>query len=486
MAPDTPTDETMRDESPTSGETVFHQADLPVEGSDQRIAELLDASAPPEELARALETSDPADAADTLESMEPSSSLSVIQEMSDEAAADALAHMELPLAATVLPDLKPDEAARLLDHMDPDDAADLLQTLPRELVNPILTHMPRKRAAVLGKLVLYDPETAGGLMTTDFLKLRSSSTAGDALEYLRKRKDFFDDSDIYSIYCIDDGGRLEGVLDLRRLLVSKPERPIADIMDRDVEVLKPNLDREDVALAFDRYDYFVLPVIDEENRVLGVVTIDDVIDIIRAENTEDALKQVGAAPEERVYTTLRDKIRGRLPWLVINLGTASIAAAVVLFFSDLVEQIEFLAVLMPVIANQAGNAGNQSLAVTLRGLVLGQVRPDQIWSLLGREALFGLVTGVITGVLLALMTVVVVSLGLSDVNVRISIVAGVSMAGALAAGCFMGAAIPILMQKLKFDPAASSTIFLLMFTDMIAFAAFLGLASLLQGWLIQG
>lgn len=465
-------------------ETVFHQAELPLEGSDQRIAALLESEAPPQELARVLETSDPADAADTLESLERASSLSVIQEMSDEAAAEALAHMELPLAATVVPDLKPEEAARLLRLMDPDDAADLLQTIPREKVDPILRALPRKRAAVLGKLVLYDPETAGGLMTTDFLKFQSSSTVSDALEYLRARRSLLDDSDIYSIYCVDADGRLEGVLDLRRLLVADPQKTITELMDRDVEFLRPDLDREEVARAFDRYDFFAIPVVDEDRRVLGVVTIDDVIDIIRAENTEDALKQVGANPEERVYTTLGDKIRGRLPWLVINLGTASIAAAVVLLFSDMVQQIEFLAVLMPVIANQAGNAGNQSLAVTLRGLVLGQVRTDHIWPLLGRETLFGLLTGIITGALLGLITTAVVSAGFGDVSWRISIIAAVAMAGALAAGCFMGAAIPILMQRLKFDPATASTIFLLMLTDMVAFAAFLGLAYALRGWLI--
>ncbi len=475
-----------QENSPQSGETgtTFHQAELPLEGSDQRFAALIESEAPAQELARALETSDPADAADMLERLETASSVSVIHEMDDEAAAEALAHMELPLAATVLPDLEPTEAGRLLGHMDPDDAVDLIQTLPRDKVDQILRSMPRKRAAVLGKLALYDPETAGGLMTTDFLKFRSSSTASDAMQYLRARRGFLEDSDIYSIYCLDDDGRLEGVLDLRRLLVADPPTPIADLMDRDVELLRPGLDREEVARAFDRYDFFALPVVDEDRRVLGVVTIDDVIDIIREENTEDALKQVGANPEERVYTTLGDKLRGRLPWLVINLGTASLAAAVVLFFSDIVQEFKFLAVLMPVIANQAGNAGNQSLAVTLRGLVLGQVRTDHIWPLLGRETLFGLLTGIITGALLGLITVAVGAAGFGNADWRIGLIAAIAMSGALSAGCFMGAAIPILMQRLKFDPATASTIFLLMLTDMFAFAAFLGLSFLLRSWLL--
>lgn len=486
MSEPRPGDELIQPAPEGEGETVYHHAERPVEGSDERIAALIQAEAPPIELARELETAEPADAADTLESLEPAESLSVIQAMSDEAAAEALAHMELPLAATVLPDLSPSEAARLLRLMEPDDAADLLQTLPREKAEPILRAMPRRTAAMLGKLALYDPKTAGGLMTTDFLSLKSSSTVNDALQYFRERGAMVEGSDIYSIYCTDEDGRLEGVLDIRLLLGADPEKRVSDLMNRDVEFFHPALDREEVARAFDRYDFLVLPVVDDDRRVLGVVTVDDVIDIIRAENTEDALKQVGAAPEERVYTTLRDKVKGRLPWLVVNLGTASLAAVVVMIFSGLVKQMEFLAVLMPVIANQAGNAGNQSLAVTLRGLVLGQVRTEQVWTLLFRETVFGLVTGLVTGVLLGMATALVMSPDLGDASWRLGAVAAVAMAGALAAGCFMGAGIPIVMERLKFDPATASTIFLLMLTDMISFAAFLGLAYALRGWLMAG
>lgn len=471
---------------PGADATVIHEAQDPDEGAGERIAALIEQDAPPTELARELEEVEPADAADALEALEPEATAEVLDEMTMGAAADALAHMELPLAASVLTDLNPAEGARLIARMDPDDAADLLQTLPRDVVDAVLRALPRKTAAALGKLVLYDPESAGGIMTTEFLKLRSSSRVADALAYLRQRRSRLEGSDIYSIYCIDDEGRLEGVLDLRSLLVADPDQRIGEIMDREVDALRPDLDREEVARAFDRYDFFALPVVDENRRVLGVVTVDDVIDIIRAEHTEDTFKQVGAGKAESVYAPVRIKLRGRVPWLLVNLATTQIPAVIVIAFSSVIDSITLLAAVMGMIANQSGNAGQQSLAVTLRGLVLGEVRPERVAPLVVREVIVGVVSGAVTGLIVAGLMLALRSAGWIEADWRLGLIVALAMTGAVSIGCLTGAVMPILMKRMGFDPATASTIFLTTVTDAISFLSLLGLAWLLKGWLIGG
>lgn len=482
-------EQTTRDDAQPESGAITHHGDVPHESAEphyDRLSALIESEAPAEEIARELEASEPADAADTLEELEGTGAVAVIQRMDDEAAADALSHMELPLAATVLPQLATDEAARYIDLMDPDDAADLLQTLNRDQVDRLLQALPRRTAAILGKLVLYHPETAGGLMTTEFFKLRSRLTVTDALQYLRLRRGDLADSDLYSMYCLDDQDRLEGVLDLRSLLVAQPDQPISQLMDRDIDALRPDLDREEVARAFDRYNFVMLPVVDEAKRVLGVVTIDDVIDIIRAENTEDALKQVGVGVAESVYAPLGQKLKGRLPWLLVNLLTSQLGALIVFMFTDLIHSIAFLAVLMGMIANQAGNTGQQSLAVTLRGLVLGEVRAHRVAQLVFREILVGVFSGVVTGALIAIAIIVANQLGVVQADWTLGVVAGLAMCCALIIGCLVGTSMPLIMNRLGFDPATASTIFLTMITDTTSFASLLGLAWIFRQWLLAG
>lgn len=479
-------DEQQRGAEPSGESTVIHAAEEPVAGSEARLAAMLEQDASPKDLARELENAEPADAADALESLALGATTEVLDEMDVSAAADALSHMDPRLAASVLADLEIRDAAKLIGKMDPDDAADILQIMPRARLDSIVAALSRKKAAVLSKLLLFDPETAGGIMTTEFLKLRSSSTVAEARAYLQQRRTRLEGSDIYSIYCIDDDGRLEGVLDLRTLLVAEAEQRIGDIMDREVDALRPDLDREEVARAFDRYDFFALPVVDEHRRVLGVVTVDDVIDIIRAEHTEDALKQVGAGRTESVYAPLGKKLRGRAPWLLVNLITSQAAALVVFMFAGVIESLAILAALMGMIANQAGNAGQQSLAVTLRGIVLGEVRRNRVAPLVLREMLVGVFSGLLTGTVIATGIVVSNMLGIINSDWRLGLVAAAAMCGALIMGTLVGVSIPLIMQRLGADPATASTIFLTMITDTTSFAALLGLAWILHDWLLAG
>ena len=472
------------EESAVQAETII---EIPATASpvDERVAELLEKSIDVPVLASAVDAQDPADAADTLEALDESEAADVLEEMELENAADALSHMVAPLAVSVLEDLvqeDPGYAARLLAEMPADDAADLLQFAPDDVMDAILRHLPIRQRLVIDRLLAFDPETAGGLMNPLVLEVGESLVVREAVEVVRNADP---DTETHHVFVVDADGRLAGILDLRRLVISQDDERVGDICERHVDAIPPDLDREEVALEFEKYDYRALPVVDEGNRLLGVVTVDEVLDSIRAEGTEDAQKMVGAGREEMVFSTTTEKLKSRIPWLVVNLITSSIGALVVLQFEGLIAEIAILAVLMPVIANQSGNAGQQSLAVTLRGIVLDQVNEKVAARLLLRETMVGAINGLIAGVLVGSL-VAGISLASGNDTWRLGVVIAISMTCSLTIGTFTGTALPMLMRRLGVDPATASTIFLTMVTDSLSFLIFLGIAASLSGWLGLG
>ncbi len=463
-------------------------------GPDERVEVLLDADASAEELVPHVVEQDAADAADTLERLESERSAEVLHQMDNATAAEALAYMEPALGASVLLDLmdrgEVDEAAELIGMISPDDAADLFQALPRATASDLLKRVHPKQAAQIGKLALYDPETAGGTMTTDIMVVRSRMTIGEAIDSIKKHHMREVQS---TVFVVDDSRALVGEISLHALLVTDDAEPVEPHIETDLDVVTPEVDREEVARIFERYDYINLPVVDSNRRLLGMVTIDDVVDIIEAEATEDALKQVGAGTGEAVYSGVGTKLRGRGPWLLLNLVTAGTASSILLAFQGLIAEFAVAAVLFPIIANQSGNAGFQSLAVTLRGLVLGEIHPERVRPLIQREVVFGLIAGLVVGVVMALAAMVLGEIGratssavLAEFTWRIGVVAGVAMAGALTASCLIGTLIPLAMKRIGADPATASSIFLTMLTDMTSFGTFLGLMLLLHGWVAGG
>ncbi|MEM1165434.1 MAG: magnesium transporter [Planctomycetota bacterium] len=452
--------------------------------AEARVGRLIECDADAVELAPAIAEQEAPDAADSLERLAPEESAEVLAEMEDRAAAEALAHMEPQLAATVFPDLSDGDAAKLLQMMGPDDAADILHLLEAGRVGGLLGLMHPKRAAELRRIALDDPESAAGIMTTEIGVIREGLSIGEAIGFVKRHSATEDQTELY---IVDGEKRLIGAISLRDLLVQDDDRAVSEFMIEVHHPLPHDLDREEVARLFERYDLLTAPVIDPADRVLGMVTIDDVVDIIAAEHTEDALKQVGAAGDEAVYSTFGKKLRSRLPWLIVNLVTSQIAAAIILVFADLIELIPVVAAVFPIIANQSGNAGSQSFALTLRGLVSGEIRTDRLGRLLGREAAFGLIAGVIVGVIFACVVAGLGAIGVFEsANWRLGVVAGISMTGAMWAGCLIGVGMPIAMQRVGIDPATATSIFLTMLSDAISFAAFLGLVFLLREWVAPG
>lgn len=452
---------------------------------DARVEEMMAGAVLPEELAVRVAEQEPADAADVIERLDRDEQAALVHHMADEAAAEALAHMELPLARTVLLDLAPKEAGAIIDLMDPDDAADVLQEIDRQKRQAILQMVPPRKAAILGKLALYDPETAGGIMTTEIGVVRAGLTIGQAIEFLKRHPISEGQNEVY---CVDDQKRLVGTIGLRDILIVDDAHRVEDHMERDVDRVLPEVDREEVARMFERYDLLTLPVVDAEGRALGMITVDDVVDIIAAEATEDAYKQVGAGESEAVYSSVMDKLRGRTPWLMANLLMAQLGSAVLLIFTDLIEAIPVVAVVYPIIANQSGNSGHQSMAITLRGLVLGEVRRERVWPLVRREMAFGAITGLLIGMVFgiaaALLAPLVPTLAAYEIDWWwLGAASGLAMAGALTVSCLVGTGVPMLMDRLGFDPATASSIFVTMLTDAISYATFLVLVFAMRGLL---
>ncbi len=448
---------------------------------DAAVAEAIAHTIDVEVLADLVEQQEAADAADTLEALEDDHRRELIEEMEDDAAALTLSEMNRPLAISVVQDLitegKDEYASHLLEVMAPDDAADLLQGLDHHDRDHLLASIPAREAAQLRRLARYDVDSAGGLMTIEFTALRDHLSVAQAIEELRGAAL---PRDMQHLMVVDDQDHLVGVVGLRELLLNHPNALLADIMEKSVKAVRVETDREEVAAIFDRYDYYMLAVVDAQDRLLGIVTVDDIIDTIRAEQTEDVQKTVGAGAGEAVYSDLRTKLRGRFPWLGLSLLFTCFAGAAVLVGEDLIKAHPVLAFLLPVIAALVGNAGHQALAVTLRGIVLNEVRPERIMPLIAREGAVGLLSGVALGIgIMAIVTAL--SNFIESATWRIGLVAGIAAMVAMGVGTLAGSGIPLLMRRLGFDPAQSSAIFLIMVTDAVSFTTLLALTTLFIG-----
>ncbi|MCH8315501.1 MAG: magnesium transporter [Planctomycetes bacterium] len=442
---------------------------------DERVAALLEHSIDVPVLAEAVEQQEAADAADTLETLHEEEAAEVLEQMDDQSAAEALAEMQAPLAVRVIEEEIDEDiayAAKLIELMAPDDAADLLQEIGDSYREEVLAAMPLATATKLRELIGYDPETAGGLMTTDFPILNDDLSVANAVDRLRAQ-DL--PKVVQHLLVVGADNRVVGAVGLRDLVLGQPDQSLSEIMNPTVKAVRPEVDREEVAREFDRYDYSMLPVIDLDDRLIGIVTVDDVIDIIRAEQTEDVQKTVGAGAQEAVYSGVMEKFRGRFPWLMVSLVMMVPTAWIILMFEDLIREAPILAMLMPVIAAIVGNGGHQALAVTQRGLVLEEVRRERILPLLVREWTVGLMTGFVLGAII-LLGVGLLSLRSTSASWWLGAVTGVGTMVAMSVGTLFGSVIPMLMKRLGFDPAQSSAIFLIMITDAVSFGIILSLS----------
>lgn len=411
---------------------------------------------------------EPADLADVLATLDVEERLALVRILPTELSSHAL--VELPAdahAEEIVAALGTEQAADIVDELEDDDAADLLGELDPEEQERILAGV-EDRAGV-DRLLRYHEETAGGLMTTHLVTVTDLDTVGLALEAVRRQAEDVDD--VTEIFVVDTARRLVGTLSFKQLVVTPQARLVRDVMeDADIRV-GAEVDQEEVARIMARYDLVSLPVVDATGRLLGRVTHDDISDVTEAEATEDLLRFGGVSPDEELSALWLSSVRSRLPWLYVNLMTAFLAGAVVLFFKGAIERITALAIWMPIIAGMGGNAGTQALAVSVRRLSLGQVPADRSRSIISKEILVGMSNGIAIGVVVAGVSVLV------GESWRMGLVVFLAMSGNLLVAGFAGSFIPVLLDRLGIDPAVASSIFVTTFTDVCGFGLLLGLAT---------
>lgn len=418
------------------------------------------------ERAHALE---PADLADVLASLDEGERVAVVRRLPPELSSQALAEMPVDEhAEDTLAALGPEQAAEIVDELEDDDAADLIGELDPVTQEYILSELEDR--ADVDRLLRYDEKTAGGLMTTHLMKVRVGDTVAQALEEIRRRSEVVED--FYQIFVVDETDTLVGTLPLKQLVTSSPGRPVREFLEEADIRVAPDLDQEEVARLMARYNLASVPVVEPGGRLIGRVTFDDVTDVVEQETTEDLLRFGGVSGQ--LSGDFLTAVRSRLPWLLINLLTAFVAKSVIDAQQDVIRQLPLIAAWLGVIAGMGGNAGTQALAVTVRRVALGLIAPGDAKRVILNELAVGALNGVANGLLVA-----AVALLTHSGNGTLGLVVGLAMVGNLIVAGASGALIPLLLHRLKIDPAVASSIFVTTFTDVFGFGLVLVLARLL-------
>ena len=427
-----------------------------------------------------LQKQHPADVAEVLSGLPPSERRSTFNTLiahNGRLAMEALSELDPEIGASLLVDRPADELARLFLELPSDDAAALIDELPDELSAAVLDLMRRKESGEVQHLLEYEDQTAGRIMNPEVFALSEELTAGEAIESLQRSREV---EMVFYLYVVDERRHLVGVVSLRRLLLVAPETPLKRIMTSELISARVDTDQEEVAQQVANYNLLAIPVVDDANKLVGIITVDDVIDVIKDEATEDILRLAGVAADEHVFTSPWEAWRKRLPWLGVNLVAATLAALVVRQFQATVEQVVALAALMTVVASMGGNAATQTLTVIVRGIALGELTWSNSRRALGKEALVGIGNGIVLGGAGAGLAWGVFG------NAYLGAILALAMVINLLIAAIAATLIPIALRALKIDPALASAVFITTMTDVFGFFAFLGLATAFLPYLQRG
>ncbi|MGC4033378.1 MAG: magnesium transporter [Tepidisphaeraceae bacterium] len=431
---------------------------------------------PPRVLSEMIEEAPRRQGALVLEKLPIDRAVAVSEYLDPKTAASIFKEVDAGTAAALVLGMNRVEAAMVLAEMDPDDRVDILGLVDAEAHDELLAELDHAKRAETRHLESYAPDTAGGIMTTQVTALYEYLTVDDAIQMLRKLSEELEQ--MFYVYVIDRMGHLVGVLSMRDLILAKPSRRLRDLMIKGVRSVPAGMDQEDVAKFMRETGYLAVPVVDDDARLVGLITMDDVIDVVTEEATEDVLKMFGAGAEERLNSPWYFSFKSRVWWLLINLGTAFLAGSVVGVFEETISKIAVLAIYMPIIAGMGGNASAQAMAVAVRGLATGNVDKKLLFHVVRRELIVGILTGVICGVVTALVAMLWQGSPVLGLLVCAALIINHTLA------CASGAIIPFIMKRLGFDPAQSATIFATTVTDVGGFFALLGLATLMFKWLV--
>ena len=419
---------------------------------------------------RMVNTLSPAEIGNLLESLPPGKRTVVWGLVDPEDDGEVLVHVGDEVREGLIADMDPDELVAAVEDLDIDDLADLVEDLPDTVIDEVLKSMDRENRERLEQVLSYDEDSAGRLMNPDVVTVRADTTIDVVLRYLRLRGELPEHTD--HIYVVSKRHQYLGRIALQALLTHEPSTPINQLLDDEQPAIGVDELSDEVARQFSDHDWISAPVVDDNNILLGRITIDDVVDIIREQAEHQALGAAGLDEDEDLFSPVWRATRRRLIWLSINLGTAFLAASVVGQFEATITELVALAVLMPIVAGMGGNAGTQVLALMVRGIALGQVGASNIKPLLWKEARVALLNGIVLGTILALIVL------LWFHSIGLSVVIFVALTCNLVLAAIAGVLVPVALKRAGYDPALASGIFLTTVTDVMGFFTFLGLATL--------
>ncbi|WP_444889619.1 magnesium transporter [Microbulbifer sp. DLAB2-AA] len=381
----------------------------------------------------------------------------VLQELTDEVRSQILDTMDTM------------EMVEIMEGLDADDIADILQQLPERVVSEVLSAMSETDRLRVESVLAYDENTAGGLMDTDTISVRPNLSLDVVLRYLRRHEQLPESTD--SLFVVNRRGQYIGLLPLSKLLTTDPSVTVREVVNTDVEPIPADMRDTEVARLFEKYDWITAPVVDEHNRLLGRITIDDIVDVIREDADHSLMSMAGLDEEEDTFAPVRRTARRRALWLGINLLTALLASWVISLFQNTLEKVVALAVLMPIVASMGGVAGSQTLTVVIRGMALGQIGKSNLSWLLSRE----LGSACLNALLWSLVMGLIAALWFDDITIAVIIVA--AMVINLIVAAMAGAILPVVLRAIKIDPALAGSVALTTVTDVVGFMSFLGLAT---------
>ncbi|MFI2812648.1 magnesium transporter [Microbulbifer sp. YPW16] len=422
------------------------------------------------EVQRMLHTLSPQSIAQLLESSPPRIRQVLWKLVDPEVEGEVLPELSYEVKSQILATMDTEEMVAAMEGLDADDVADILQQLPERVMGEVLAAMTEADRLRVERVLAFDEETAGGLMDTDTISVRPNLTLDVVFRYLRRHEQLPPSTD--TLFVVNRRDQYIGLLPLSRLLTTDPSVTVREVMNTDVEPIPADFPDTEVARLFEKYDWITAPVVDDNNRLLGRITIDDVVDVIREDADHSLMSMAGLDEEEDTFATVRRTAPRRAVWLGINLLTALLASWVINLFQGTIDKVVALAVLMPIVASMGGVAGSQTLTVVIRGMALGQIGRSNLSWLLTRE----LGSAVLNALLWSVAMAVIAALWFDDITIAVIILA--AMVINLITAAIAGAILPVALRAIRIDPALAGGVALTTVTDVVGFMSFLGLATL--------
>jgi len=412
----------------------------------------------------------PADIADLIDELEEEDRLHLFSLLDVDKASDVILELSDTSREQLIEDLSNEKLTDIIEEMESDDKADIIAELSDDQAKAVLEAIEPEESEEVQELLKYADDTAGGIMQSELVSVKKDATINDAFQAVAEAKD--DIENIHNIFVVDEEDKLIGTVPLQRIITMKRFAPIVDVIDEDIPSVPYDMDQEEVARLFKKYDLVAIGVVDKLQHLLGRITIDDVVDAIQEESSEDIYRIAGLGQDDTIFHNTSDSVKKRLPWLFLNLLTALTSVLVIGFFEDTIKMMVALVFFMPVVAGLGGNSGGQTLALIIRGMAIGEITFENAKRALLRQITVGIANGVAVGIVIAIIAYFWKGIPI------LGLILGMAMIFSIFAGTMAGVLIPLALKKLDLDPALGSNILLTAFTDAFGFFSYLTLATI--------